>query len=159
MTKLRLGGFMIPSTGGSIENVEKGLAGTHPAYYQNSLRDIAKLSRQMDELGFDFVGFTEHHFHIEGMETSNTPETLLERGISLCGTVDTMARGIEDLIEQYNAPMVVSWIFQGLVPVDSLLKSNDLLVEKVLPKVGVELERFQPVLRPEFQGGTWKQDS
>jgi len=425
MTKLRLGGFMIPSTGGSIENVEKGLAGTHPAYYQNSLRDIAKLSRQMDELGFDFVGFTEHHFHIEGMETSNnpvllgsfvasvteklrltqlgsvitarnpilvaedlamldhfsggrvmpgfargyqsrhvmtlgqknnayytvpndpnyeehdsvnrelftehleiirkawkertfsyqgkhwtipppginwdhpmtrrlapetlhedgtlkeiglspntlqdpdhiemtvpftmsqdtiewaaaegawpillhclpetvrpildayhkaatesgrkiswgdnvghfreivvadteeeareisrhgmgyvwnewhdwfgfqevlrrpgedkappnTPETLLERGISLCGTVDTVARGIEDLIEQYNAPMVVSWIFQGLVPVDSLLKSNDLLVEKVLPKVGVELERFQPVLRPEFQGGTWKQDS
>ncbi|MGE0487492.1 MAG: aldolase/citrate lyase family protein [Gammaproteobacteria bacterium] len=32
--------------------------------------------RQIEELGFDFVAFSEHHFHVEGLEVSNNPVML-----------------------------------------------------------------------------------
>lgn len=31
-----------------------------------------------------------------------------------------------------------------------------LLAEKILPKIGIELEQFKPVLRKEFDGDLWR---
>src|ERR1041385_3600813 len=73
--------FYLPSTG-SRADVEGGMAGTRPELYQQMLREIAEQARLGDELGYDSVSFTEHHFHIEGFEVSNNP-VLLDLFIAL----------------------------------------------------------------------------
>jgi alkanesulfonate monooxygenase SsuD/methylene tetrahydromethanopterin reductase-like flavin-dependent oxidoreductase (luciferase family) len=92
-------------------------------------------------------------------EIANTAATVRERGYSLCGSVDTVTRLLENMIRTLNTNLIVPWISVGPMPIDALLKSNDLLVEKVLPKLGIELERFQPTLRQEFTGELWRDAS
>jgi alkanesulfonate monooxygenase SsuD/methylene tetrahydromethanopterin reductase-like flavin-dependent oxidoreductase (luciferase family) len=105
----------------------------------------------------DWFGFNEAlRYPGETGAIPNTPETIRDRGYALCGSVDTVARMIETLLKTYNTDLLVPWIAAGPAPLDKLLKSNELLVEKVLPKIGVELEQFKPVLRKEFQGDTWQ---
>ncbi len=70
---IRLGAFLLPSAGATIAQYERGFAGQNPNFYQNTLRDSARLIRQLDDIGFDFVAFSEHHFHLEGLELSNNP--------------------------------------------------------------------------------------
>ena len=52
--------------------------------------------------------------------------------------------------------MLVPWIGVGPGPVDKLLKSNELLVEKVLPKIGIKLEQRKPTFRKEMREPTWR---
>ncbi len=52
--------------------------------------------------------------------------------------------------------LIVPWLSVGPAPIDTLLRSNELLVEKVLPLVGIELARFQPILRKAFTGEHWR---
>jgi len=130
---------------------------------------VAQTDREAEEisnrgLGFiwctwhDWFGFNEAlRYPGEQGSLPNSPEFVRERGYSIAGSVDTVARKLEQLIEKYNIELLVPWVFQGPVPVDKLLKSNELLVEKVLPLIGVELDRFQPVLRPEYQERGWKE--
>ena len=40
------------------------------------LRELTEQIKLADELGYDFVSFTEHHFHIEGFELSQNPVLL-----------------------------------------------------------------------------------
>src|SRR5205823_7429734 len=56
--------------------IEAGLAGMRPELYQRMLREISAQVRLADDLGYDSVSFTEHHFHIEGFEVSNNPVLL-----------------------------------------------------------------------------------
>ncbi len=86
----------------------------------------------------------------------NTAESVRERGYSLCGSVDSVARQLEAMITSLNTDLIVPWIAAGPAPIDGLLKSNELLVEKVLPKIGVELTRYQPTLRASFGGRGWR---
>ena len=65
--RMRMGGFLLPSAGATPQEFERGLAGQNSNYYQQSLADCARLVTQMEDLGFDFVAFTEHHFHLEGL--------------------------------------------------------------------------------------------
>ncbi len=44
-----------------------------PELYQRMLGELTEQIRLADELGYDSVSFTEHHFHIEGFELSNNP--------------------------------------------------------------------------------------
>lgn len=92
-------------------------------------------------------------------EIANTAATVRERGYSLCGSVDTVTRLLERMLKTLNTNLIVPWISVGPMPIDALLKSNDLLVEKVLPRLGIELERFQPTLRREFTGKLWRDAS
>lgn len=105
----------------------------------------------------DWFGFNEA-LRLPG-ETGtlpNTPEFVRERGYSLCGSVDTVARKLEKMLKTFNAELIVPWISVGPAPIDALLRSNELLVEKVLPRIGVELTRYSKTLRPEFSGPTWR---
>lgn len=88
----------------------------------------------------------------------NTPETVRERGYAISGSVDTVARRLEHMIETLNTDLIVPWIAAGPAPIDGLLKSNELLVEKVLPKIGVELKQVTPRLRDGFDGRGWRSD-
>lgn len=86
----------------------------------------------------------------------NSPETIRERGYAIAGSVDTVAAKLERMIETLNTDLIVPWIAAGPAPIDGLLKSNELLVDKVLPKIGVELEQVKPRLRKDFDGAGWR---
>ncbi len=67
--------FYLPGVG-SREDVEQGMAGLRPELYQQMLSDLTAEAKLGDELGYDSVSFTEHHFHVEGFELSNNPVLL-----------------------------------------------------------------------------------
>jgi hypothetical protein len=67
--------FYLPTIGSRAE-IEAGMAGMRADLYQRMLRDLSEQIRLADELGYDSVSFTEHHFHIEGFELSNNPVLL-----------------------------------------------------------------------------------
>lgn len=80
-TPFKTGIFFLPSVGNRARMVA-GMAGADPDAYQEMLRDIRDLSIVADDLGYDAVAFTEHHFHIEGFELSNNP-VLLDTYVAL----------------------------------------------------------------------------
>ncbi len=67
--------FYLPSVG-SRADIEHGLAGLRVDLYQQMLAELAEQARLADELGYDSISFTEHHFHVEGFELSNSPVLL-----------------------------------------------------------------------------------
>ncbi len=67
--------FCLPSVG-SRADIEAGMAATRPELYQKMLKELTELVKLADDLGYDSVSFTEHHFHIEGFELSNNPVLL-----------------------------------------------------------------------------------
>ena len=64
--------FFLPSVG-TREDIEQGMAGLRPELYQEMLADLSEFAKAGDALGYDSIGFTEHHFHIEGFELSPNP--------------------------------------------------------------------------------------
>ena len=60
------------------------------------------------------------------------------------------------MIAATNTDLIVPWIAAGPAPIDGLLKSNELLVEKVLPKLGIELVQRKPKLRANYDGKSWR---
>src|SRR5438105_3323725 len=67
--------FYLPSIGARSE-IEKGMAGLRGDLYQEMLRELKEQAQLADELGYDSISFTEHHFHVEGFEISNNPVLL-----------------------------------------------------------------------------------
>ncbi len=105
----------------------------------------------------DWFGFNEAlRYPGEKGPIPNTPETVRERGYSISGSVDTVARKLEAMIKTLNTDLIVPWMAAGPAPIDGLLKSNELLVEKVLPKIGVELKQVEPKLRADYDGHGWQ---
>jgi alkanesulfonate monooxygenase SsuD/methylene tetrahydromethanopterin reductase-like flavin-dependent oxidoreductase (luciferase family) len=74
-TSFKTGIFFLPSVGDRARML-RGMAGRDNEAYQQMLRDVRDLSVVADDLGYDAVAFTEHHFHIEGFEASNNPVLL-----------------------------------------------------------------------------------
>jgi alkanesulfonate monooxygenase SsuD/methylene tetrahydromethanopterin reductase-like flavin-dependent oxidoreductase (luciferase family) len=71
----KTGVFFLPSIGSRAE-MEAGMAGRRNDLYQQMLGDIGAFAVAADDLGYDAIAFTEHHFHIEGFEISNNPVLL-----------------------------------------------------------------------------------
>src|ERR1700742_810854 len=67
--------FYLPSIGNRAE-IESGMAAMRPELYQRMLAELSEQIKLADELGYDSVSFTEHHFHIEGFEVSQNPVLL-----------------------------------------------------------------------------------
>jgi alkanesulfonate monooxygenase SsuD/methylene tetrahydromethanopterin reductase-like flavin-dependent oxidoreductase (luciferase family) len=67
--------FYLPTVGNRAQ-IEAGLAGMRGDLYRQMLREVSEQVRLADDLGYDSVSFTEHHFHIEGFEVSNNPVLL-----------------------------------------------------------------------------------
>jgi len=67
--------FYLPSIGSRAE-IERGLAGLRGDLYDRMLTELSEQARLADDLGYDSISFTEHHFHIEGFELSNNPVLL-----------------------------------------------------------------------------------
>jgi alkanesulfonate monooxygenase SsuD/methylene tetrahydromethanopterin reductase-like flavin-dependent oxidoreductase (luciferase family) len=67
--------FVLP-TAGRPHELAQGMAGQRDDLYQRMLGEIRDIARLADELGYAGIGFTEHHFHIEGFECSTNPVML-----------------------------------------------------------------------------------
>ncbi len=67
--------FYLPSIGSRAE-MEQGMAGLRGDLYQRMLAELKEQAQLADELGYDSISFTEHHFHVEGFEISNNPVML-----------------------------------------------------------------------------------
>ena len=67
--------FYLPSIG-SRREIEQGMAGLRGDLYDRMLAELSAQARLADELGYDSISFTEHHFHVEGFELSNNPVLL-----------------------------------------------------------------------------------
>ncbi len=70
--RLRTSLFYLPSIGSRAE-VSRGMAGLRRDLYGRMLDEIGEQARLADDLGYDSISFTEHHFHVEGFELSNNP--------------------------------------------------------------------------------------
>jgi len=64
--------FYLPSIGSRAE-IEAGMAGLRNDLYQKMLSELTEQAQAADQLGYDSISFTEHHFHIEGFELSTNP--------------------------------------------------------------------------------------
>jgi alkanesulfonate monooxygenase SsuD/methylene tetrahydromethanopterin reductase-like flavin-dependent oxidoreductase (luciferase family) len=67
--------FYLPSIGSRAE-IEAGCAGLRRDLYQRMLAELSEQVRLADGLGYEGVYFTEHHFHVEGVEISQNPVLL-----------------------------------------------------------------------------------
>jgi len=67
--------FYLPSIG-SRQEIERGMAGLRGDLYQRMLIELREQAQAADELNYDSISFTEHHFHVEGFELSNNPVML-----------------------------------------------------------------------------------
>ncbi|MDX2155333.1 MAG: LLM class flavin-dependent oxidoreductase [Hyphomicrobiaceae bacterium] len=67
--------FYLPTVG-SKTDIEAGMAGMRADLYQQMLCEVSEQCRLADDLCYESVSFTEHHFHIEGFEVSNNPVLL-----------------------------------------------------------------------------------
>jgi alkanesulfonate monooxygenase SsuD/methylene tetrahydromethanopterin reductase-like flavin-dependent oxidoreductase (luciferase family) len=67
--------FYLPSIGSRAE-IEQGKAGLRGDLYTRMLEELCEQAVLADELGYDSISFTEHHFHVEGFELSNNPVLL-----------------------------------------------------------------------------------
>lgn len=67
--------FYLPSVGSRPE-IEQGMAGLKGDLYQRMLEEVSAEARLADDLGYNSISFTEHHFHVEGFELSNNPVLL-----------------------------------------------------------------------------------
>lgn len=67
--------FYLPSVG-TLSQTKKGMAGVNTQNYQNMLWQLREQIEFADDAGFWGAAFTEHHFHIEGIEESNNPVML-----------------------------------------------------------------------------------
>ena len=72
---MKIGAFAMPTVAHKTE-LRKGLAGTRTDLYQTMLDNLLELNQYLDEHGYYGMGFTEHHFHIEGGEISTNPVLL-----------------------------------------------------------------------------------
>src|SRR5579875_312803 len=64
--------FYLPSVGDQAQ-IEQGRAGLRPELYAQMLREVSEQAKLADQLGYDSINFTEHHFHVEGFELSDNP--------------------------------------------------------------------------------------
>src|SRR5256885_4651351 len=64
--------FYLPSIGSKAE-IEQGMAGARIDLYQRMLAELSEQAKLGDQLDYDSISFTEHHFHVEGFELSNNP--------------------------------------------------------------------------------------
>ncbi len=64
--------FYLPSIGSRAE-MEQGMAALRGDLYDRMLAELGEQARLADELLYDSISFTEHHFHVEGFELSNNP--------------------------------------------------------------------------------------
>jgi alkanesulfonate monooxygenase SsuD/methylene tetrahydromethanopterin reductase-like flavin-dependent oxidoreductase (luciferase family) len=74
-------------------------------------------------------GYTE-----PGREGMLSTEELMERGLILVGTPDSVSRQMEAMLKGTPIKWLFAWTYNGLIPHDKILRSLELFSTKVLPR-------------------------
>jgi alkanesulfonate monooxygenase SsuD/methylene tetrahydromethanopterin reductase-like flavin-dependent oxidoreductase (luciferase family) len=76
----------------------------------------------------------------KGLEDPRSGEVpdLRANGLALVGTVDTVTRQLEHLLERLPARWLFAWTYNGLIPHAKLMRSIELFATRVLPRFGSE---------------------
>jgi alkanesulfonate monooxygenase SsuD/methylene tetrahydromethanopterin reductase-like flavin-dependent oxidoreductase (luciferase family) len=64
-----------------------------------------------------------------------TPQQMVESGMLLVGSVDTVTRSLERLLADTPVRWLFAWNYNGLTPHGKILRSLELFAEQVLPRV------------------------
>ena len=67
-------------------------------------------------------------------DVPNTFESMCDRGLTICGSPDTVSRKLEALFKDLPAEYFWAFIYNELVPQKALMRSFELLTTKVLPR-------------------------
>ncbi|MBM3138636.1 MAG: LLM class flavin-dependent oxidoreductase [Chloroflexi bacterium] len=71
-----------------------------------------------------------------GTEERLTPEEMMELGLVLVGTPETVTRQMETLRARLPVQWIFAWQYNGLVPHEMILRSLDLFATRVMPRFG-----------------------
>jgi alkanesulfonate monooxygenase SsuD/methylene tetrahydromethanopterin reductase-like flavin-dependent oxidoreductase (luciferase family) len=64
----------------------------------------------------------------------NTFESMVERGLTIAGSPDTVCRAFEKLFKQFPAEFFWNYVYNEMLPHAASMRSHELLTEKVWPK-------------------------
>jgi len=64
-----------------------------------------------------------------------TPQQMVERGMLLVGSVDTVTRSLERLLADTPVRWLFAWAYNGLTPHRKIMRSLELFATRVLPRV------------------------
>ncbi|MGE5594728.1 MAG: hypothetical protein ACM3S1_01685, partial [Hyphomicrobiales bacterium] len=67
-------------------------------------------------------------------EPGPTSEEMLENGMLLVGTVDTVSRQLERVLSDTPVEWIFAWLYNGLVPHAVNMRTIELFKTKVLPR-------------------------
>ena len=70
-------------------------------------------------------------------DVRRTPQQMVEEGLLLVGSVDTVTRSLERLLADTPVRWLFAWTYNGLTPHPAIMRSLELFAGKVLPRVGV----------------------
>jgi len=70
-----------------------------------------------------------------GQDAGPSPAEMIERGMLLVGSVDTVTRSFERLLQDTPVRSLFAWAYNGLVPHAKLMRSIELFATNVLPRV------------------------
>lgn len=78
----------------------------------------------------------------DGEDYRTIPETFesqVERGLTICGSPDTVSRKLEELLRELPAEYLFCFTFNEVVPQKAMMRHFELLTEKVLPNFSDEI--------------------
>jgi alkanesulfonate monooxygenase SsuD/methylene tetrahydromethanopterin reductase-like flavin-dependent oxidoreductase (luciferase family) len=64
----------------------------------------------------------------------NTFESMVERGLTIAGSPDTVSRAFEKLLEEFPAEYFWNYVYNEMLPQAASMRSHELLTEKVWPR-------------------------
>jgi alkanesulfonate monooxygenase SsuD/methylene tetrahydromethanopterin reductase-like flavin-dependent oxidoreductase (luciferase family) len=67
-------------------------------------------------------------------DVPNTFESMVDRGLTICGSPDTVSRKLEQLFKDLPAEYFWAYIYNELVPQKAAMRTLELLTTKVLPR-------------------------
>ena len=62
---------------------------------------------------------------------------MLREGYAWVGSIDTVCRQVQQVLDRVPVNWVFGWMFNGMVPHAKLMRSIELFKTKVLPRVGL----------------------
>jgi alkanesulfonate monooxygenase SsuD/methylene tetrahydromethanopterin reductase-like flavin-dependent oxidoreductase (luciferase family) len=110
--------FYTPLTGATRAEIEAGMAGKDETHYQRLLAELGEQAQAADELGYDKLAISEHHFQVEGFEVPNNPILL---NVHLAGLTKRIKLGQLGILAAARHPLLIA---EDIVMLDHITKGR-----------------------------------
>ena len=110
--------FYTPLTGATRKEIEAGMAGKDETHYQRLLDELGEQAQVADELGYDKLAISEHHFQVAGFEVPHNPILL---HVHLAGLTKRIKLGQLGILAAARHPLLVA---EDIVMFDHITKGR-----------------------------------